>query len=589
MTPLHSPSAGDVSSSTANARTPQNSNHMHANSRKNANAKKPSNNHKGYQVKSPNRQTHSSNYAAPHTPIASAKRPTSTKKSASKSVQSAGRRSIGKHNNLNNGGHGLKDIREEQEQYHEGRDKGLKTTTSPLASSPMTTPIRKIQLDEVTSPTPINAATTRASQMSPMHPAKPMTHRDAPTTANTTYIAKSDVNDNNNSHGNDKLNDVQVNGNCNGGSGGVLSSIFSPVLNFLHPTNEDDQGGITGNGDDPTAGGSTARLEKTHVETETFSDARDTDRLNTSNCEVDEDRHHTYGHYRERSATDETDAPSPRVATISNQNAAHGQYPYEQDDEYEYDKDGDITMRDDDDGYGQHYHHEDDNGNDDADEDDEEEEEFNPYLFIKYLPSYDSVVPFPEHKICLPPKDPTYPPISLVLDLDETLVHCTVEPINDADMTFPVFFNGIQYRVHVRTRPFLKEFLEKVKGRFEVIVFTASQEVYASELLDRIDPDGKYIQHRMFRESCLFVEGNYLKDLNVLGRDLSQSVLVDNSPHAFGYQVDNGIPIESWFDDPNDTELLKLEQFLSTLHGVKDVRTMVRSKFQTYKLIRDAR
>ncbi len=93
----------------------------------------------------------------------------------------------------------------------------------------------------------------------------------------------------------------------------------------------------------------------------------------------------------------------------------------------------------------------------------------------------------------------------------------------------------------------------------------------------------------MFRESCLLVEGNYLKDLNVLGRDLSQSVLVDNSPHAFGYQVDNGIPIESWFDDPNDTELLKLEQFLSTLHGVKDVRTMVRSKFQTYKLIKDSR
>jgi CTD small phosphatase-like protein 2 len=167
-------------------------------------------------------------------------------------------------------------------------------------------------------------------------------------------------------------------------------------------------------------------------------------------------------------------------------------------------------------------------------------------------------------------------------------VHCTVEPIPDADMTFPVLFNGVEYKVHVRTRPFLMDFLEAIHDKFEVVVFTASQEVYASELLNRIDPDGKYIKHRMFRESCLLVEGNYLKDLNVLGRDLSQAVLVDNSPHAFGYQINNGIPIESWFDDPNDTELLKLEQFCSTLHGVKDVRTMVRSKFQTYKLIRDA-
>ena len=92
----------------------------------------------------------------------------------------------------------------------------------------------------------------------------------------------------------------------------------------------------------------------------------------------------------------------------------------------------------------------------------------------------------------------------------------------------------------------------------------------------------------MFRESCLLVQGNYLKDLNVLGRNLKKAVLVDNSPHAFGYQVDNGIPIESWFDDPRDTELVKLEQFLQTLHGANDVTTLVRAKFQTYKLIRDA-
>jgi hypothetical protein len=116
-----------------------------------------------------------------------------------------------------------------------------------------------------------------------------------------------------------------------------------------------------------------------------------------------------------------------------------------------------------------------------------EEDEFNPYVFIKSLPNYDLVAPL-RPPIALPPKLATAPPISLVLDLDETLVHCTVEPVDDADLVFPVVFHGMTYQVHVRLRPHLFEFLEKIHGKFEVIVFTASQKVYANELLDLIDP-----------------------------------------------------------------------------------------------------
>lgn len=224
---------------------------------------------------------------------------------------------------------------------------------------------------------------------------------------------------------------------------------------------------------------------------------------------------------------------------------------------------------------------------DQQEEEEDDLEEFNPYLFIKHLPPYETVrIP---GKICLPPKDKGDDRISLVLDLDETLVHCTVEPIDDPDMVFPVSFGGVEYQVHVRKRPFLKEFLEAVCEKFEVIVFTASQKVYADSLLNRIDPEGRYIKHRMFRESCLPVEGNYLKDLHVLGRPLTSQVLVDNSPHAFGYQVDNGIPIESWFDDRKDRELLKLEEFLRTkLLGAKDVRPVVREQFATWNLVKNA-
>ena len=120
----------------------------------------------------------------------------------------------------------------------------------------------------------------------------------------------------------------------------------------------------------------------------------------------------------------------------------------------------------------------------------------------------------------------------------------------------------------------MDEFLQRVGQLFECVLFTASLAKYADPVADLLDKWGVF-RARLFREACVFIRGNYVKDLGQLGREIDCVAIIDNSPASYMLHPENAIPITSWFDDPNDSQLLEILPALERLaaHLQPDVRT----------------
>ncbi|KAI9665126.1 MAG: hypothetical protein M1831_002136 [Alyxoria varia] len=160
----------------------------------------------------------------------------------------------------------------------------------------------------------------------------------------------------------------------------------------------------------------------------------------------------------------------------------------------------------------------------------------------------------------------------LVLDLDETLVHSSFKVLHQADFTIPVEIEGQFHNVYVIKRPGVDQFMKRVGELYEVVVFTASVAKYGDPLLDQLDIH-RMVHHRLFRESCYNHQGNYVKDLGQVGRDLRDTIIIDNSPTSYIFHPQHAVPISSWFSDAHDNELLDLIPVLEDLagDGVEDV------------------
>lgn len=178
----------------------------------------------------------------------------------------------------------------------------------------------------------------------------------------------------------------------------------------------------------------------------------------------------------------------------------------------------------------------------------------------------------------------------LLLDLDETLIHCTGDASQRHRFDMEVDFinhEGIPLTGYLNVRPYTQHFLEVMSENFEVVVFTASMKYYADRILKILDPHRKYISEVFYRDSCCRTRNEKLvKDLTVFkGIPLFEMILVDNNAYCMWPQPENGIPIINFEHDRKDQELLKLEPFLLSLKDSKNHNALIRSQFKLHQIL----
>jgi RNA polymerase II subunit A small phosphatase-like protein len=127
----------------------------------------------------------------------------------------------------------------------------------------------------------------------------------------------------------------------------------------------------------------------------------------------------------------------------------------------------------------------------------------------------------------IPPRDPALEGrLTVVLDLDETLIYAREGPLY--------------------ARPGVDELLLYLKEHFEAIVWTAGVKAYAQAVVKNIDKLNA-IQHCVYRHKKWFTGcAGYNKDLTLLGRDMKNTIIIENTPDCLRGNEGNGILVADY-------------------------------------------
>jgi TFIIF-interacting CTD phosphatase-like protein len=164
----------------------------------------------------------------------------------------------------------------------------------------------------------------------------------------------------------------------------------------------------------------------------------------------------------------------------------------------------------------------------------------------------------------------------LILDLDETLIYATEQPLErKADFVAGPYF--------VYKRPFVDEFMAYCFENFDVAVWTTSTASYSAAIVENLVKPPHTLQFVWARDRCTWAydedtrEQFLAKKLDKLkkrGFRLESIVVIDDTPAAWRNSYGNLVRVSRFEGEESDDELKSLPTYLDFLKGQDNVRTI---------------
>jgi hypothetical protein len=155
---------------------------------------------------------------------------------------------------------------------------------------------------------------------------------------------------------------------------------------------------------------------------------------------------------------------------------------------------------------------------------------------------------------------------TLVINFNNTIVNLK-----------PTDFDNDLEGYDIELRPFLYDFLTEIGKYYEIIIYSNEKEKFIKPFITEIDNENKYFSHCLFGECVQYVNGEYVKDISLIGREIKTCVIVDCYQSSFKNQSENGILVKRYVGDSNsDKTLYYLEELLCRIaldKEIDDVRT----------------